>query len=121
MHQLTMTAFVSPIPFQSGKTRLLLRNRSTPVAVDRAILSIDVGTSAAKAGLYFPDSRKLGPVRRHAYKIETKNGLVVQKKQCWLDAAIATSFEALSEEYEIAAVSITGKSFHTLVELHHAF
>lgn len=76
-----------------------------------AILSVDVGTSATKAALFFPSSGTLGHVFRESYETcAGKNGKVTQRPEDWLEATLTASRNALDgSDAHVAAISVTGK------------
>lgn len=80
---------------------------------NRAILSIDVGTSATKAALCFIDERgRLGPVSRVAYETTSPGNLqITQRVDDWFQATISASREALAgvrDDVDIVAIAVTG-------------
>lgn len=92
---------------------------STDPPSNRAVLSIDVGTSATKAALcYIDSSGKLGPISRRPHSINSsEHRAVTQQPADWYNAAIATCRSALCsapDNLHIIAIAVTGMS-----SIHH--
>lgn len=81
---------------------------------NRAVLSIDVGTSATKAALCFIDRQgQLGALARVPHETDTPADLhVTQRVDDWLSGAIEASRQALIDappDLNICALAVTGK------------
>lgn len=112
-------------PFYGPARLYIHRNRTTQfqsqqntnitlsLSRDRAILSIDVGTSATKAALCFIDQQgQLGTLARVAHETHTPADLqIIQCVNDWVEGAIDASRQALSDaprDVDICAIAISG-------------
>lgn len=96
-------------------TAPLYTRPTTPVTalLDRAILTVDIGTSTTKAALYFLDRpQPLGPVSHHSHQsISTQNLHVTQRTHDWYQGTIQTLRNALAtpDHPQILAIALTGQ------------
>lgn len=129
--QFPQSAFIPDVPHHSlcpatatsnrnnGATSLSPRMRwlccASSANKRRAVLGIDVGTSATKAALCFIDQKgRLGPISRVAHEtLSYGNQQVTQRVSDWFGAALRTGREALAnaqEDEHVVAISVTGTS-----------
>lgn len=88
-------------------------NITLSLSRERAILSIDVGTSATKAALCFIDQQgQLGTLARIAHETHMPADLnVIQYVNDWVEGAIEASRQALSDapcDVDVCAIAVSG-------------